>query len=119
PTDMFYNTGIATYVWVVSNKKDDDRRGHVQLIDASGFWRKMRKSLGSKRKEMGEEHLATVTRLIGEFTEAELVTALDASGQPVGEPVLVTATAAETPPAAPEGGRLKRVPISRVFSNDE
>lgn len=119
PTDMFYNTGIATYVWIVSNRKDDDRRGHVQLIDASGFWRKMRKSLGSKRKEMGEEHIATVTRLFGEFTEAELVTALDAKGQPLGEPVLVTATGAESPPAVPEGGRLKRVPISRVFANEE
>ncbi len=119
PTDMFYNTGIATYVWIVSNKKDEDRRGHVQLIDASGFWRKMRKSLGSKRKEMGDEHIATVTRLFGEFTEAELVTALDAKGQPLGEPVLVTATGAESPPAVPEGGRLKRVPISRVFANEE
>ena len=119
PTDMFYNTGIATYVWIVSNKKDDDRRGHVQLIDASGFWRKMRKSLGSKRKEMGEEHIATVTRLFGEFTEAELVTALDAKGQPLGEPVLVTATGAESLPTVPEGGRLKRVPISRVFANEE
>lgn len=119
PTDMFYNTGIATYVWIVSNKKDDDRRGHVQLIDASGFWRKMRKSLGSKRKELGEEHIATVTRLFGEFTEAELITALDAKGQPVGELVLVTATGAEPLPVAPEGGRLKRVPISRVFANEE
>jgi len=119
PTDMFYNTGIATYVWIVSNRKDADRRGHVQLIDASGFWRKMRKSLGSKRKEMGEEHIATVTRLFGEFTEAELVTALDAKGQPLGEPVLVTATGAESLPTVPEGGRLKRVPISRVFANEE
>ncbi|MGY0611249.1 type I restriction-modification system subunit M [Luteimonas sp. A501] len=119
PTDMFYNTGISTYVWIVSNKKADERRGHVQLIDASGFWRKMRKSLGSKRREMGEAHIATVTRLFGEFTEAELVTALDAKGQPVGEPVLVTATGAETSPVAPEGGRLTRVPISRVFANEE
>ena len=119
PTDMFYNTGISTYVWIVSNKKADERRGHVQLIDASGFWRKMRKSLGSKRREMGEAHIATVTRLFGEFTEAELVTALDAKGQPVGEPVLLTATGAEAPPAVPEGGRLKRAPISRVFTNEE
>ncbi len=119
PTDMFYNTGIATYVWIVSNKKEDDRRGHVQLIDASSFWRKMRKSLGSKRKEMGEEHIATVTRLFGEFTEAELVSALDAKGQAVGEPVLVTATGAEPAPAVPEGGRLKRVPVSRIFRNEE
>src|SRR5699024_6712125 len=119
PTDMFYNTGIATYVWIVSNKKEDERRGHVQLINASGFWRKMRKSLGSKRKEMGEADIATVTRLFGEFTEAELVTALDPKGQPVGEPVLMTGTGAETAPVPPEGGRLKRVPISRVFANEE
>ncbi|WP_155642997.1 HsdM family class I SAM-dependent methyltransferase, partial [Comamonas testosteroni] len=59
PTDMFYNTGIATYVWILSNRKVQDRKGHVQLIDASSFWQKMRKSLGSKRKEMSDEHLAT------------------------------------------------------------
>lgn len=121
PTDMFYNTGIATYVWVLSNKKPADRRGFVQLIDASGFWQKMRKSLGSKRKEMSEAHIATVTRLFGAFTEAELITVLDADGKPVGpnngEPVLVTGT--DTPPAAPEGGRLKRVPISRLFRHEE
>ena len=47
PTDMFYNTGISTYVWIVSNRKPDERKGKVQLIDASSFWQKMRKSLGS------------------------------------------------------------------------
>ena len=52
PTDMFYNTGISTYVWIVSNRKPDHRKGKVQLIDASSFWQKMRKSLGSKRKEL-------------------------------------------------------------------
>jgi type I restriction enzyme M protein len=50
PTDMFYNTGISTYIWMLSNRKPEDRRGYVQLIDASGMWQKMRKSLGSKRK---------------------------------------------------------------------
>ena len=80
PTDMFYNTGIATYVWIVSNRKPEDRKGYVQLIDASSFWQKMRKSLGSKRKEMSDAHIATVTRLFGDFTEAELVTVLDAQG---------------------------------------
>ncbi len=117
PTDMFYNTGISTYVWVLSNRKTEDRRGYVQLIDASGFWQKMRKSLGSKRKEMSEEHIATVTRLFGEFTEAELVMVLDGSGKPLSEPRLVTNT--DMPPAAPPGGRLKRVPISRIFRNEE
>jgi len=70
PTDMFYNTGISTYVWILSNRKPAARNGKVQLIDASSFWQKMRKSLGSKRKELGEEHIAEITRLFGEFKEA-------------------------------------------------
>jgi len=115
PTDMFYNTGIATYVWIVSNKKPDDRRGQVQLIDASGFWRKMRKSLGSKRKEMGEDDIATVTRLFGDFTEAERVTVLDADGREVEQRVV---TGTDNPPLAPQGGKLRRVPISRIFDNE-
>jgi type I restriction enzyme M protein len=69
PTDMFYNTGISTYVWIVSNRKPAARRGKVQLIDASGFWQKMRKSLGSKRKELSAEHIEDITRIFGEFRE--------------------------------------------------
>ncbi|MBF0098685.1 MAG: SAM-dependent DNA methyltransferase [Magnetococcales bacterium] len=71
PTDMFYNTGISTYIWIVSNRKPAQRKGLVQLIDASGMWQKMRKSLGSKRKELSEEHIDAITRLFGAFTEAE------------------------------------------------
>jgi type I restriction enzyme M protein len=71
PTDMFYNTGISTYIWILSNRKPDERKGKVQLIDASGFWQKMRKSLGSKRKELSPEHIDTITRLFGNFEEAE------------------------------------------------
>ena len=70
PTDMFYNTGISTYVWILSNRKPAARKGKVQLIDASSFWQKMRKSLGSKRKELSEDHIAEITRLFGEFKEA-------------------------------------------------
>jgi type I restriction enzyme M protein len=70
PTDMFYNTGISTYVWILSNRKPKARKGKVQLIDASSFWQKMRKSLGSKRKELSEEHIAEITRLFGNFKEA-------------------------------------------------
>jgi type I restriction enzyme M protein len=69
PTDMFYNTGISTYVWIVSNRKPARRKGKVQLIDASGFWQKMRKSLGSKRKELSLEHIEEITRLFGDFKE--------------------------------------------------
>ena len=67
PTDMFYNTGISTYVWIVSNRKPAARQGKVQLIDASGFWQKMRKSLGSKRKELSPEHIEDITKIFGEF----------------------------------------------------
>ncbi len=70
PTDMFYNTGIATYVWILSNRKPEHRRGLVQLIDASGYWQKMRKSLGSKRKELSDAHITEITRLFGQFIEA-------------------------------------------------
>ena len=71
PTDMFYNTGISTYVWILSNRKPEHRRGLVQLIDAGGFWQKMRKSLGSKRKELSDEHIAEITRLFGQCVEAK------------------------------------------------
>ncbi len=69
PTDMFYNTGISTYVWILSNRKPEHRKGTVQLIDASGFWQKMRKSLGSKRKELSDDHITEITRLFGQFIE--------------------------------------------------
>lgn len=71
PTDMFYNTGISTYVWILSNRKPKHRKGLLQLIDASAFWQKMRKSLGSKRKEMSDDQIAEVTRMFGDFVEAE------------------------------------------------
>ena len=116
PTDMFYNTGIATYVWIISNKKPDDRKGTVQLIDAGSFWQKMRKSLGSKRKEMSDEHIATVTQLFGEFAEAELATVFDADGKEVARQVIA---AAEFAPAPPAGGKVKVVPIARIFKNQD
>ncbi|GLS15624.1 restriction endonuclease subunit M [Hydrogenophaga electricum] len=71
PTDMFYNTGISTYIWIVSNRKPAARKGKVQLIDASAWWQKMRKSLGSKRKELGDAHIERITQLFGQFVEAE------------------------------------------------
>ncbi len=69
PTDMFYNTGISTYVWIVSNRKPEARKGKLQLIDASAYWQKMRKSLGSKRKELSEAHIDEITTLFGKFEE--------------------------------------------------
>jgi len=67
PTDMFYNTGIATYVWVLSNKKAEQRKGKVQLINGVNLCGKMRKSLGSKRNVMDENDIAIITRSFGAF----------------------------------------------------
>ncbi len=69
PDQMFYNTGIYTYVWIVSNRKPAQGRGKVQLIDGTGFYRKMGKSLGNKRNEMSEEHIAEITRIYGDMRE--------------------------------------------------
>ena len=76
PTDMFYNTGIATYVWVLSNKKDPERKGKVQLINGVNLCGKMRKSLGSKRNVMAEDDIAIITRTFGRFEVVDAV-ALD------------------------------------------
>ncbi len=67
PTDMFYNTGIATYVWVLSNKKTAERKGKVQLINAVHLYGKIRKNLGEKRKQMNADDIATITRSFGDF----------------------------------------------------
>ncbi|MDN7696485.1 type I restriction-modification system subunit M [Burkholderia cenocepacia] len=116
PTDMFYNTGIATYVWILSNKKPTARKGKVQLIDASSFWQKMRKSLGSKRKEMSDEQIADVTRLFGGFVEAQLATVLDADGKEVARHIV---PAGGQVPAVKAGETVKLAPISRIFKNED
>jgi type I restriction enzyme M protein len=71
PTDMFYNTGISTYIWVLSNHKAKERKGRIQLINASNFFQKTRKSLGSKRKELGEADINQIIKLYGDFEENE------------------------------------------------
>jgi len=73
PDQLFYNTGISTYFWIVSNRKSEERRGKVQLIDAREYFEKTRKALGEKRKEIGEEQIAEVTRLYAAFTEGDHV----------------------------------------------
>ncbi|MGK0541153.1 type I restriction-modification system subunit M [Propionimicrobium lymphophilum] len=71
PGQMFYNTGILTYVWVLSNRKERKRKGKVQLIDATGFFQRMRKPLGEKRKELSEDNIGDIARIYGEFVESE------------------------------------------------
>ncbi len=73
PTDLFYNTGIQTYVWLLTNRKPAERKGKVQLIDASGerFWTSLRKSLGAKRREIPEEARDEIVRIYSGFINGE------------------------------------------------
>ena len=73
PTDLFYNTGIQTYVWLLTNRKQSERRGKVQLIDASGqqFWKSMRKSLGSKRREITDVAVDEIARIYSEMLNGD------------------------------------------------
>ena len=66
PEQLFYNTGIATYVWILSNRKPKTRRGQVLLIDASELWAPMRKSLGDKRREITPAHVAQIVEVYQE-----------------------------------------------------
>ena len=80
PNDIFYNTGIATYIWVLSNKKAGTRReGKVQLINANGLYEKRRKALGNKRNDIPERAIAEITRLYGDFVESEISKIFDAT----------------------------------------
>ena len=71
PDQLFYNTGIFTYIWIVTNNKASERKGKIQLINGIDFFQKMRKSLGNKRNEISEKQIEEITRIYGEFTENE------------------------------------------------
>ncbi|AMM58669.1 SAM-dependent DNA methyltransferase [Clostridioides difficile] len=71
PTDMFYNTGIATYIWVLTNKKEAKRKGKIQLVNASEYYQLMRKSLGNKRKEISLEQIEQIKEIYEKFEESE------------------------------------------------
>lgn len=77
PTDLFYNTGISTYVWILSKNKREERKGKIQLIDASGIYHKLRKPLGNKKNEFDPSDRAKITRLYADFEENELVKIFD------------------------------------------
>ena len=71
PEQLFYNTGIATYVWLVTNRKAPARQGKVQLIDASSFWAPMRRSLGDKRREIPFDQAQEIVKILVDFTEGD------------------------------------------------
>jgi type I restriction enzyme M protein len=77
PDQLFYNTGISTYIWSLTNRKPPHRKGKVQLVDGTSFYKKMRKSLGNKRHEICDEQRAEITRLYGEFQDGEFVRIFD------------------------------------------
>ncbi len=72
PNDLFYNTGIATYIWVFNNKKPVERKGKVQLINANGLYEKRRKSLGNKRNDIPQKYIDKITQIYGDFKENEI-----------------------------------------------
>lgn len=115
--DMFYNTGISTYIWIVTNRKPKHRKGKVQLIDASAMWQKMRKSLGSKRKELSDEHIAEITRLFGEAKEVYV----DETGAHLSGKALASGPSrnAESKRPAANAVPLTAIPISRIFKTTE
>ena len=71
PDQLFYNTGISTYIWIVTNRKNSKRKGKVQLINATSFYKKMSRSLGNKRNELNEENIDSITKLYGDFKEGK------------------------------------------------
>jgi type I restriction enzyme M protein len=77
PDQLFYNTGILTYLWILTNRKEKRRRGKVQLVNGVSFYKKMRKSLGNKRHEVCDDQRADIARLHGDFTEGEHVRIFD------------------------------------------
>ena len=86
PDQLFYNTGISTYVWIVTNRKNSQRKGKVQLIDGSSYFSTMRKSLGNKRHEISDSHREELVRLyggvqgIGAFVKSLITLILDIAG---------------------------------------
>ncbi len=77
PDQLFYNTGISTYLWVLTNRKEKPRKGKIQLIDARNFWVQMKKSLGNKRHKIGDQdegdpdHIGDISRIYGKFQDGE------------------------------------------------
>ena len=77
PTEMFYNTGIATYIWMVTNRKPSNRKGKVQLINATDLFEQLQKNLGSKRKRFSDSHIEQITEIYSRFTATKNCLILD------------------------------------------
>jgi type I restriction enzyme M protein len=112
PTDMFYNTGISTYIWILTNHKPEERKGKIQLIDGSSFFQKMRKSLGSKRKELGEADIEQIVKLYGNFEAKRCATITDEKGNVIKRAILKEG---EPLPQVEPGQRVRAPYVSKIF----
>jgi Type I restriction-modification system methyltransferase subunit len=122
PDQLFYNTGISTYIWVLTNHKEPHRKGKVQLIDARNHWVPMEKSLGNKRRRIGDpsdkpkdpDYILDITNLHGQFKDGATRWVLfDKDGK-----ALKVRDAAPTEPA-PEGQTWKELTVSKIFDNED
>jgi type I restriction enzyme M protein len=122
PDQLFYNTGISTYIWILSNRKEPHRKGKVQLIDARNHWVQMEKSLGNKRRRIGDptdkpkdpDYIGDITGLHGNFQEgASRWVLFDKDGKVAA----LTSTAPNAP--APEGQLWKQLVVSKIFDNED
>ena len=123
PEQLFYNTGISTYLWVLTNRKQAHRKGKVQLVDARNHWVPMEKSLGNKRRRIGDpsddkpkdpDHLGDVTGLHGQFIDGSTRWVLfDRDGKVLSVNVVAPAE------AAPAGQTWKQLVVSKVFDNED
>lgn len=126
PDQLFYNTGISTYIWVLSNRKEPHRKGKVQLIDARNHWVPMEKSLGNKRRRIGDpsdkpkdpDYIGDITSLHGRFEDgASRWVLFDKDGKVVT--VTTTAPTSDAPSAATAGQQWKQLVVSKVFDNED
>ena len=130
PEQLFYNTGIATYVWILTNRKEKQRRGSIQLIDGRSFWVPMKKSLGNKRRKIGEprtgrpedakdpDHIGELTRIFGNFEDGESRWIQFGRKQKNNPDVLqVTVTAPSDEQIEVES--WKQLIVSKVFDNED
>ena len=124
PEQLFYNTGISTYIWVLANRKEKHRKGKVQLIDARNHWVQMEKSLGNKRRRIGDpadkpkdpDYIADITSLHGRFAESGKDTRwvlFDKDGK------VASVTTVAPKEDAPNGQIWKQLVVSRVFDNED
>lgn len=122
PEQLFYNTGISTYIWVLSNRKAGPRKGQVQLIDARNHWVPMEKSLGNKRRRIGDpsdkpkdpDYIGDITGLHGQLQDGTTRWVLFDKD---GKVATLTSTAPAAP--APEGQTWKQLVVSKIFDNED